>query len=90
MLFVGVRNRFCVICARALRKKIKAKEHACCLNWTRSSTEMEADIIVEGFSLSIEMHGLKYNIHIGRYIINVCVCLSPACNCSSTPVPLSV
>jgi len=31
---------------------------------------MEADGVVEGFSRSIEMHGLKYNKLIGRYIDN--------------------
>jgi hypothetical protein len=28
---------------------------------------MEADGIVEGFSRSVEMHGLKYNKLIGKY-----------------------
>jgi len=31
---------------------------------------MEADGVVEGYSRSIEMHGLKYNKLIGRYVDN--------------------
>lgn len=39
------------------------------LNWSKASTVMEADGIVEGFSRSIEMHGLKYNKLIGKYLL---------------------
>jgi len=31
---------------------------------------MDVDGVVEGFSRSIEMHGLKYNKLIGRYVDN--------------------
>jgi len=42
--------------------------HNCFLNWKQASTAMEADGIAEGFSKSIEMHGLKFNKLIGNII----------------------
>ncbi|XP_054276401.1 uncharacterized protein LOC128995415 [Macrosteles quadrilineatus] len=44
VLFVGVRNSYCSICARAEYKQIQPAEHVCYKNWTKSSTAMEADI----------------------------------------------
>lgn len=43
-------------------------KHNCFLNWKQASTAMEADGIVEGFSKSVEMHGLKFNKLIGNII----------------------
>ncbi|XP_049822122.1 uncharacterized protein LOC126265272 [Aethina tumida] len=60
VLFVGVRNKYCCICARAENNNEAAKTHICFKNWSGSSSSMEQDIIVEGFNNSIEMHGLKY------------------------------
>lgn len=60
VLYVGVRNKFCIICARAQTKGCAPKIHTCFKNWDGSSSAMEADIIVEGFCSSIEMHNLKY------------------------------
>ncbi|XP_060881668.1 uncharacterized protein LOC132953151 [Metopolophium dirhodum] len=65
ILFVGIRNRFCVICQRAKNKKIHPLEHTCFLNWTKGATSMEADGIADGFKQSLDMHGLKYNKLIG-------------------------
>jgi len=41
------------------------------MNWTKSSTSMEADGVVEGFMNSITMHGLKYNRLIGNFYIGI-------------------
>lgn len=68
ILFIGIRNRYCCICQRAKNRNQPAQEHACFLNWTKGATSMEADAIVEGFKLSILIHGLKYNKIIGNYI----------------------
>lgn len=57
-------NKYCVICQRSESKN----ENECFLNWTKASTSMEADGIVEGFLKSVEMHGLKYNRLIGKCI----------------------
>lgn len=60
VLFVGVRNKYCVVCARAQSKEISPKKHKCFKNWDQSASSMEADIIVEGFCSSVEMHGVRF------------------------------
>lgn len=64
VLFIGVRNKYCIVCAKAARQNEEPKEHKCFKNWdrNRSSTSMESDAIVEGFKRSIEMHGLIYSV----------------------------
>ncbi|KAL4088881.1 hypothetical protein QTP88_023965 [Uroleucon formosanum] len=61
ILFVGIRNRFCVICQRAKNKKLNPPEHTCFLNWKKGATSMEADGVADGFKQSLEIHDLKYN-----------------------------
>ncbi|CAH1110752.1 unnamed protein product [Psylliodes chrysocephalus] len=65
LLFVGIRNKYCCICAIAQRKHLKAPTHTCYKNWSGSSPAMEADIIVEGFLKSEKMHNLQYTTFIG-------------------------
>ena len=60
LLHVGVRNKYCSICSRAESLGKKAKDHECFRNWTASSQSMEADIIVEGFSVAESKYGLRY------------------------------
>ena len=62
VLDMGVRNKYCMICAEAKRLNKEPREHVCYKNWSRdqSSTSMEADIICEGFKRSVETHGLIY------------------------------
>ncbi|KAK4882555.1 hypothetical protein RN001_005874 [Aquatica leii] len=62
LLYVGVRNKYCYVCARSDKS---IKDHDCFKNWNSSSTAMEADIIVEGFQKSLEMHNLIYGKVIG-------------------------
>ena len=50
LLYLGVRNKFCSICAVAANKKILPQSHKCYKNWDESSSAMEKDIITEGFS----------------------------------------
>lgn len=57
---MGVRNKFCYVCATAHNKKKNPLEHTCFRNWSGSSSAMESDIIVEGFNQSIKMHGIRY------------------------------
>ena len=66
-LFVNVRNKYCVVCARTAKINAVAKKHICFKNWgsNQSFTSMESDIILEGFRLSLEMHGLIYSKYIG-------------------------
>ena len=60
LLFLGVRNKYCSVCAVAEHKKVSPKQHICYRNWDRSSCAMESDIIVEGFRLSEATHGIRY------------------------------
>ncbi|GBN00759.1 hypothetical protein AVEN_220264-1 [Araneus ventricosus] len=69
--FIRRRNKYCVICARAESKGLKPDEHKCFRNWMGSSSAMEADIIVDGFTKRVEMHGVKYARFIGDGDSNV-------------------
>ena len=60
LLFIGVRNKYCSICAINTRNNKPIPTHHCYHNWSGSSCSMEADIILEGFRLSEELHGLRY------------------------------
>ncbi|KAL4143896.1 hypothetical protein QTP88_006150 [Uroleucon formosanum] len=44
-LFMSVRNKYCVICERALNTKQIVREHKCYKNWTSTSTSTEANTI---------------------------------------------
>ncbi|ODM87997.1 Alkaline nuclease [Orchesella cincta] len=65
VLFVGTRNKTCVICKRAENLGDTPKSHNCYKNFDKPSTAMEADAIAEGFGKSIQMHGLVYYKMIG-------------------------
>lgn len=60
ILFLGIKNKYCCICAQDLHKNRNPRVHQCFKNFTGSSTAMESTIIVEGFKLSLEMYGLIY------------------------------
>lgn len=64
---MGVRNKYCCICERAITEHKEPKQHVCYKNWgsTRASTAMEQDVIVEGFCHSVAMHGIKYKYFVG-------------------------
>ena len=61
LLFLGVRNKFCYACSRGISRE----KHQCFLNWTASSSEMETDIILEGFLEAERVHGLRYTKFVG-------------------------
>ena len=56
LLHVGVRNKYCHVCAR----KILQKDHTCYRNWAASSSAMETDIILEGFLEAEIVHGVHW------------------------------
>ncbi|KAH8037706.1 hypothetical protein HPB51_015751 [Rhipicephalus microplus] len=64
LLYLGVKNKLCSTC-EYYSKKGQTKEHTCYRNWNQSSGTMEADILVEGFQRSTEMHGVQYRTFIG-------------------------
>ena len=50
LLFIGVRNKYCSICAINARRGTPIPEHNCFRIWSGSSCSMEADIILEVFN----------------------------------------
>ena len=75
ILFIGIRNRYCLICQRSKNSKKSVPKHTCFLNWNNASTAMEADAVAEGFKRSIELHGLKFNKLIGTLLRNLLIYL---------------
>ena len=65
ILFMGIRNKFCSICTRANNTTSPIPEHQCFKNWSCSSSEMETDIILEGFQMCEQQHGVRYISFIG-------------------------
>ncbi len=61
LLYFGVRNKYCSSCARG----IPPEKHVCYRNWKWSSSEMETDIILEGFLEAERVHGVRYTQFIG-------------------------
>ena len=61
LLHVGVRNKYCHVCAR----QIPQKDHTCYRNCDESFSEMETDIILEGFLEAGSVHGVRYTEFIG-------------------------
>lgn len=60
VLYIGIKNKYCLVCARASNKNVVPKEHTCFKNFEGSSSSMEAEIMAEGFKSSIPMYGLIY------------------------------
>lgn len=58
VLFLGIKKKYCLVCARAEKKQITAPEHVCFRNYTGPSSGMESEIICQGFETSV----LMYNI----------------------------
>ena len=56
LLHLGVRNKYCFACTQG----IPQEKHHCYKNWTSSSSEMEMDIILEGFRAAENTHGVRY------------------------------
>ena len=60
LLYLGVRNKYCSVCAVAANRGNPPKKHECYRNWDGSSSAMETDMLVEGFKAAESMHGLRY------------------------------
>lgn len=72
VLYMSIRNKYCCICAKEAEDEEKPakddgpkKAHVCYKNWNGSASAMEADIIAEGFRLSVQMYNLKYTRVVG-------------------------
>ena len=64
LLYIGVRNKYCSVCARAESMGVEAQKHECHKNWQGSSSSMETDI-VQGFREAETKYGLRYTKFIG-------------------------
>ncbi len=65
LLFLGVRNKYCSICAIHSNKNQESPQHRCYKNWNGSSASMETDIICEGFTNSEVQYGIRYMFVVG-------------------------
>lgn len=65
VLYLGIKNKYCCVCARAATKEVEPKPHTCYKNYTGPSTGMESEIILEGFQNSIPMYDMIYGRMIG-------------------------
>lgn len=61
VLHIGVRNKYCVIRARANKRGLVPQYHDCHKNHSGSSTSMEQSILVEGFKVSTAERNLIYS-----------------------------
>ena len=57
ILHIGVRNKHCSACAQG----IPPEKHTCFKNCNASSSEMETDIILDGFLKAEKTHGVRYS-----------------------------
>ncbi|GFQ69161.1 uncharacterized protein TNCT_498191 [Trichonephila clavata] len=71
VIYMGVRNRYCMVCSRAAAANEQVGRHCCSKNWHGSSSSMEANIIQEGFMNIVAMYGIKYTKIIGDGDSNV-------------------
>lgn len=65
VLWVDVRNKYCVICTRSANKNQKPRKHDCTINFSGPSTKMESEILLDGFMKSESNCGLRFLKMIG-------------------------
>ena len=65
LLHVGVRNKYCSVCAIAETRGQTTPQHDCHKNWNGSSSSMETDIILQGFKEAEAKYGLRYTKFVG-------------------------
>ena len=46
ILHVGVRNKYCSVCAHSTKHNTEPRQHDCYKNWDGASSSMETDILV--------------------------------------------
>ena len=64
LLYIGVRNKYCAACINNNNTQ-KKTNHICFKNWNCASASMEPDIILEGFRMAEQQHGVRYTKFIG-------------------------
>ena len=61
ILHLGVRNKYCTACTQGSSQD----KHVCYKNWSASSSEMETNIILDGFRKAESTHGIRYIRFVG-------------------------
>ena len=59
LLHIGVRNMYCTA------QGVPKQKHNCYENWDHSSSQMETNILLEGFQQAEATHGLRYTQFVG-------------------------
>ena len=75
LFFIGVRNKYCSVSAISDCNNPPRPSHQCLKTWNGSSCAMESDIIVQGFQLAEQMHGVRYRWFIGdgdQFCVSYC------------------
>lgn len=61
VLWMDVKNKYCLVCVRNATKKKSVPEHLCNANYKGSSTGMEHTILVEGFKACETLHKVRFH-----------------------------
>ncbi|GFY10133.1 yqaJ domain-containing protein [Trichonephila clavipes] len=59
IVFIGVRNKVCLICCAIANGRMEKKDHLCWKNWKGPSTAVEGDSIVEGLLYLETVHHIR-------------------------------
>ncbi len=65
LLHVGVRNKYCSICAHAVKHNTDRRQHDCYKNWEGPSSSIKTDTLVQGFREAETKYGLQYTTFTG-------------------------
>ena len=60
LLHIGIRNKYCSVCAQTNKCNEEPRQHDCYKNWDGPSSSMETDILVRGFKEAETKYGLCY------------------------------
>ncbi|PZC70925.1 hypothetical protein B5X24_HaOG214606 [Helicoverpa armigera] len=60
VVYLDVKNKYCIVCSRAALKGVPVIKHDCYKNHSGSSTSMEQSVIVEGFKTSVARQNVIY------------------------------
>ncbi|GFS58705.1 uncharacterized protein NPIL_186791 [Nephila pilipes] len=59
IVFIGIRNKVCLICSAIANRQMERKDHVCWKNWSGPSTAMESDAVVEGLLYLENVHHIR-------------------------------
>ncbi|GFU31448.1 yqaJ domain-containing protein [Nephila pilipes] len=59
IVFIGIRNKVCLICSAIANRQMERKDPVCWKNWSGPSTAMESDAVVEGLLYLENVHHIR-------------------------------